>query len=236
MLGLLAALGIVLGLWAGPRLRRAWQGMRPQMVVHTAREAATGMPGRLVWIPTLTPSPTATATPIPTRTPTPTPVPTLTPVPTATRTPTNTATAVATPTPSATATRSRPAATRPPATSTPTLLPSLEAPVAEQPEDQTTYTALTIKMSWTTNYSLGTNQFFEITLRYRHAGTEVLLPTYVQTWQWFVDQALHLQADQETNRAYFWSVRVVQKVTDASGKTTYVPLSLASEERVFYWK
>ena len=117
-----------------------------------------------------------------------------------------------------------------------TPLPSLEAPIPEQPEDQTTYTGQTIKISWTTSYALGTDHFFEILLRYTHEGTEVLLPTRVQNWQWFVDPALHLQADQETNRAYHWRVRVVQKVTTGLGEITYFPLSLASDERVFYWK
>lgn len=91
-------------------------------------------------------------------------------------------------------------------------------------------------MSWTTNYSLGPNQFFEIALRYTHSGAEVVVPTYVQTWQWFVDPALYLQADQETNRAYYWHVRTVLRSTDAAGKTTYIPLSPTSEERVFFWK
>lgn len=91
-------------------------------------------------------------------------------------------------------------------------------------------------MSWTTAYTLGPDQFFEIILRYTRQGSEVVLPVYVQVAQWFVDPALYLQADQETNRAYHWRVRAVLKVTDAAGQVTYVPLSTSSEEQVFYWK
>jgi hypothetical protein len=104
------------------------------------------------------------------------------------------------------------------------------------PEEGTTYSGETIKMSWTTEYSLEPDQFFEITLLYTHEGVETPLPIYVQTWQWFVDKDLHLKADQETNRAYRWKVRAVQQGTDAAGTTIYVPLSLESEERVFYWR
>lgn len=104
------------------------------------------------------------------------------------------------------------------------------------PEDGTTFTVVTIMLSWTASYSLGPDQFFEVRLRYTHDGEEVVLPTYTQTWQWFVDPALYLQADQETNRAYYWHIRTVLKGTDSAGKVTYIPISPISEERVFYWK
>ena len=104
------------------------------------------------------------------------------------------------------------------------------------PENGTTFTDPTILMSWTTSYTLDPDQFFEIALRYTHGGAEVALTYYVLTWQSYVDEDLYLQADQETNRAYHWQVRTVLRGTDAAGKTTYIPLSPKSEERVFYWK
>jgi hypothetical protein len=51
-----------------------------------------------------------------------------------------------------------------------------------------------------------------------------------------VDDGLYLQADQETGRAYNWSVRVVRKEVDEDGSTSYVPLGPPSEEWTFYWR
>jgi hypothetical protein len=231
-------LGVLLGLRAGPRLHRVWDRLRPQAVVHTAQEVAIEVPGLLIRIPSLTPSLTPTNTPVPTRTPTPTPAPTLTPTPTPTLIPTNTATPVATATPSPAPTRTRASTTRPPPTRTSTPPPSLGAPAPRLPEDRTTFNGANanFKLTWTTGYSLAPDQWFEITLRYSHLGIEVLLPVYVQAWEWFVDKGLYLQADQETGRAYHWRVRAVQKVTDSAGQNTYVPLSPAGDERVFFWK
>ena len=242
LLGAVAVLGVVLGLWAGPRLRQALENLHPLSVVHTAREVVTEVPGLLLWIPTLTPSLTPSPTPAPTRTPTVTPTPTLTPMPTPTPVPTPTATPVPTITPTPTATRSRPAATRPPPTSTSpasTLvpLPSLEAPVPRQPADGTTYEKkMTIRLSWTASFSLGPEQFFEITLRYTHQGTEVTRAYYVQDRQWDVDSALDPLADLESNWAYHWRVRAVQQGLDPAGKTFYAPVSYPSDEWVFYWQ
>jgi hypothetical protein len=47
---------------------------------------------------------------------------------------------------------------------------------------------------------------------------------------------LYGEADQETNRVYYWSVRVVRMGTDDEGREIYVPLSPPSEERRFYWR
>lgn len=234
----LAVLGVVLGLWAGPLLRQAWDNVRPPAVLRSALEVATEVPGLLIRIPTLTPSLTPTNTPIPTRTLTPTPVPTLTATPTATPTPTFTATPAATATPSPSPTRTRASATRPPPTRTSTPAPSLGAPVPQLPEDRTTFegAGTSFQLAWTTNYSLGPDQWFEIVVRYTRLGVEVRLPVYVQTWEWFMDKSLYLQADQETGRAYYWQVRAVQKVTDSAGQVRYVPLSPASDEREFFWK
>jgi hypothetical protein len=45
-----------------------------------------------------------------------------------------------------------------------------------------------------------------------------------------------MQADQETDRIYYWRVRLVRKVTDAEGTEDYVPISEDSEEWSFYWR
>jgi hypothetical protein len=58
----------------------------------------------------------------------------------------------------------------------------------------------------------------------------------VQDTFWFVDDSLHLRADQETDRLYRWSVQVVRKGTDSSGDDVFVPLSSSSEEWSFYWE
>jgi hypothetical protein len=93
-----------------------------------------------------------------------------------------------------------------------------------------------IKLSWTTNFTLGPDQFFEITLRYTHQGTEVVVLNYVQDQQWSVERSLYQQADQETNGAYRWRVRAVQRGSDPAGKTFYFPVSYPSDEWVFYWQ
>jgi hypothetical protein len=242
LLGAVAIIVVLLALWAGPRLRHAWQSLHPLSVVNTAREIVTEVPGLLLWIPTLTPSLTPSPTPIPTRTPTATPTPTLTPMPTPTRTPPPTETPMPTGTPSPTATRSRTIATRLPATSTSpastsTPLPSLAAPVLRQPEDGTTYqNKLQIKLSWSASFTLGPDQFFEIVLRFTQQGTEVVRAYIVEDREWTVDTTLYLLADADTNRAYRWRVRAVQRSWDPAGKAVYIPASYSSGEWVFYWQ
>jgi len=242
LLGAVAVVAVVLALWAGPRLRHAWQSLPPLSVVNTAREVVTEIPGLLLWIPTLTPSLTPSPTAIPTRTSTATPTPTLTPLPTPTQTPPPTETPIPTSTPSPTATRSRTTATRLPATSTSpastsTPLPSLEAPVLRQPKDGTSYqNKLQIKLSWTASFTLGSDQFFEIAMRFTQQGTEVVRAYIVQDREWTVDTALYLLADADTNRAYHWRVRAVQRSWDPAGKAFYIPASYPSDEWVFYWE
>ena len=93
-----------------------------------------------------------------------------------------------------------------------------------------------IKLAWTSGYTLKPDEYYEVVLRYTHRGAPEALPVRVQGTSWFVDEDLYLQADQETEFIYYWSVRLVRKVVDAEGKETYLPLSPASEERSFYWK
>ena len=80
------------------------------------------------------------------------------------------------------------------------------------------------------------DEFYEMTLRYVQLGGDVPVPVYVQETFWFVDKGLYHQADQETDRVYYWNVRVVRKETDADGNENVIPLSSASEEWSFYWR
>jgi hypothetical protein len=106
-----------------------------------------------------------------------------------------------------------------------------------QPEDGTTYqNKLQIKLMWSASFTLGLDQFFEVTLRYTHQGTETLRTYTVQEMEWTVDTALYQQADADTNRAYHWRVRAVQRSWDSAGTAFYVPVSYPSDEWVLYWK
>lgn len=75
-----------------------------------------------------------------------------------------------------------------------------------------------------------------MSIRYTHGGVGVSLPVCVQATHWWVDKALYLQADQETDRVYYWDVRAARMETDADGNETYVPLGPPSEEWSFYWR
>jgi hypothetical protein len=111
-------------------------------------------------------------------------------------------------------------------------------PTVLLPEDGTVFNGAgtSIELAWTSNHILSPDEYFEVTLRYTQQGARVELPVYVQSASWFVDEALYLAADQETDRIYHWSVRLVRKTTDADGNVEYVPLSGSSPERSFYWR
>ena len=117
-------------------------------------------------------------------------------------------------------------------------MPTLAPPTLLDPEDGAPFNGekAHIKLAWTSGYPLKPDEYYEVVLRYTHRGEPVVLPVQVQQAFWFVDEDLYLQADQETEFIYYWSVRLVRKVVDAEGKETYLPLSPASEERSFYWK
>ena len=93
-----------------------------------------------------------------------------------------------------------------------------------------------IKLEWTSSHTLKPEEYFEVTVRWTHDGALAAVPYRVQTAYYFVDEAIHLQADQETDRIYYWSVRLVRKVTDAEGTEDYLPISENSEEWSFYWR
>ena len=238
---IVAALVIVvaLALVVGPWLVQSLEQFRPSLAISTVQAMASEMPV-LVEVPTLTPSLTPSVTPTPTNTPTLTPVPSATPSPTRTPTPTATPTATPTETVTPTPTRTRIPATPTRPTDTPTPLPTVSPvppPTPLEPEDGAPFgEGADFRLSWRSTHTLKPDECYLVTIRYTHDGAEVGLPVCVQQTFWWVDDALYLQADQETGRVYYWSVRVVRKETDADGKEAFTPLGPPSEERSFYWR
>lgn len=228
-----ATLVLVLGLW----LRQGLERFEPAVAVSTVQAVASEVPV-LIDVPTLTPSVTPSLTPIPTNTPTPSLTPSLTPTPTLTPVPTETSTPTPTETATPTATKSRPTEAPETPTATPTPAPTIEPPTLDSPRDGEPFDGVraTIKLAWQSNHTLEPDEFYEVTMRYVHLGGDVVEPRYVQETFWFVDKGFYLQADQETDRVYYWSVRVVRKETDADGNEKVTPLSSASEEWSFYWR
>jgi hypothetical protein len=93
-----------------------------------------------------------------------------------------------------------------------------------------------IGLTWQSSHSLQADEYYLVTLRYTHEGAEARLPVYVQATEWFVDDSLYLEADQETERLYRWTVRIVRQQAGAGSEAEYVPISPVSEERAFYWR
>ena len=231
--GILAV--IVLIVFAGPRGLQGFESLLPARAIRTVQAMVSDVPV-LVDIPSLTPSLTPSITPSPTSTPTSTPVPTATPSPTLTPRPTATHTSTPTATPSATPTRTRRPATSTPPPPTPTAVSTIAAPDLLLPEDGSSYGAgAIIRLAWQSNHTLDSEECFLLTVSYVQGGSRVDLPMCLRTTQWWVDDGLYLQPDQETDRAYHWSVRVVRRQLDADEVVTYVPLGPASEEWTFYW-
>lgn len=240
LLGGIVVAGLVLGLLVGPSLYRALTSFEPEIAAGTVQAVAEDMPV-LVHVPTLTPSCTPSVTPTPTKTPTPTSTPTITPSPTLTPTPTHTPTATSTPTVTPTPTRAWPTWTPvTPTTVPPTATPEpvLAAPELIMPENRTVYDGedTNIELTWRSSHILNSDEYFEVTVRYVSQGTTVSVPVYVQRASWFVSRMLYGKADQESERRYTWSVRLVRKRASASGSDEYVPISGWSDERVFVWK
>lgn len=120
---------------------------------------------------------------------------------------------------------------------TPTPQPTILAPTLVQPEDRAPFNGpeALIELAWQSDHTLAADEFYEATVRYTQMGAEVRLPVRVQTPSWFVDRSLLGAADQQTGRAYHWSVRIVREVTGADGEVSYLPISLRSVEWTFYW-
>jgi hypothetical protein len=227
---------VALVLTVGPLLIQGLERFRPSKAINTVQAMASDVPV-LVEVPTLTPSLTPSITPSPTNTPTPTPTSTPTPAPSLTPTPTFTPTPTPTETPSPTPTSTRRPPTPTQATDTPTPLPTVAPPTPLEPEDGVPFgEGANFRLAWRSSHTLKPDECYLVTLRYTHSGSEVQLPVCVQETYWWVDDALYLQADQETDRVYYWSVRVVRKEIDEERNETYVPLGPPSEELSFYWR
>ncbi len=228
---------VALVMLVGPRLLRSLEGFRPARAIGTVQAMASEVPV-LVDVPTLTPSLTPSITPSPTSTPTTTPTPTVTPSPTLTPTPTPTPTATPTATPSPTPTRTRRPATptRPPPTATP--MPTVPAPVLLEPEDGASFAGADaiIRLAWQGDHTLGSDECYLLTVSYAQNGARVELPMCLRDTQWWLDEGLYLQADQESDRAYHWKVHVAREETLEDGSVGYVPLGPASQERTLYWR
>ena len=93
-----------------------------------------------------------------------------------------------------------------------------------------------IRLAWQGSHTLAPDECFLLTVGYVQNGAQVELPMCLRDTQWWVDAGLYLQADQETDRAYHWWVRVVREEIDENGEATYVPLGPPSPERTFYWR
>jgi RNA polymerase subunit RPABC4/transcription elongation factor Spt4 len=237
--GLLAAgllVVVALVLLVGPRLFQGLRAFSPARALGTVQAMVSDVPV-LVEVPSLTPSLTPSITPSPTTTPTSTPTPSVTPSPTLTPTPTFTPTPTPTDTPSPTPTRTRRPSTPTPRPPTPTPVPTVPAPVLREPEDGSTYGSnAIIRLAWQSGHTLKTDECFLLTVSYVRNGSQVDLPMCVQEAQWWVDEALYLQADQETGRAYHWQVAVARREVDEDGNVSYVPLGPASPRWTFYWR
>ena len=224
-------------LLVGPRLFQGLRALSPSGAIGTVQALVSDVPV-LVEVPSLTPSLTPSITPSPTATPTSTPTPSVTPSPTLTATPTPTPTDTLTPTASPTPTRTlRPYTPTPTPTDTPTPAPTVPPPVLRGPEDGSTYgTNAIIRLAWQSNHTLKPDECYLLTVSYVKDGAPVDLTMCMQEPQWWVDDGLYLQADQETNRAYHWKVVVARKQVAEDGTIHYSPLGPASQEWTFYWR
>lgn len=236
LIALVLVVAVALAVFIGPWLFRELGKFRPSVAIGTVQAVASEVPV-LIEVPTLTPSLTPSTTPTPTNSPTPTPTPSSTPSPTLTPTPTATPTHTPTATASPTPTRTRRPATPTVPTDTPTPAPTVPPPVLVEPEDGAPFAQNDIfRVAWRSSHTLKPDECYLVTIRYTHQGSEVRLPVCVQQTHWWVDKALYLQADQETARVYYWSVQVVRKGLDEDGSEIFVPLSVSSAERSFYWR
>jgi len=93
-----------------------------------------------------------------------------------------------------------------------------------------------IELEWTSSHTLKSDEYYQVTLRWTELGAPQSTQVSMQGTSWFVDQSLWLRADQETDRVYYWSVRLARQGTDEGGQEVYAPFSSPSEERSFHWE
>ena len=125
-----------------------------------------------------------------------------------------------------------------PGPDTPTPVPTVPPPSLVTPKDGAPFNgeSAIIKLTWSSTHFLLPDQYYELLLRWTQDGTPASQPVYVQETFWFVDRALYLRADLDTEREYLWSVGIVQRQLGADEDATYVPLGPPSEERAFTWQ
>ena len=106
-----------------------------------------------------------------------------------------------------------------------------------EPEDESSYGRDAIfRLAWQSEYTLKPGECFLLTVGYVQNGSEVELDMCMQDRQWWVNDGLYLQADQETGRAYQWWVTVVREETGDDGNVSYIPMGPSSEKWTFYWR
>jgi hypothetical protein len=180
------------------------------MLAVTSTETAATPTATVV--PTLTPSPTPTSTQPPTQSPT------QQPASTATRRPT--ATATRRPTPTATQVAMR-----------------FAAPVLQTPSDQQNFSeGEPILLQWQPVGTLGSNEFYVVTLAYSHSGATWYddVP-WTKDTQWLASQHEYL-LDLSDDGRFVWSVQVTRQLgVDAGGRPTGPAVSPMSGQRTFTW-
>jgi len=185
---------------------------------------------------------TPTATPTPTNTATATPSPTLTPTatPTAPPTATPTATGTSTSTPTSTPVVRLPATATSTATPTATPTPRFRAPELLGPPDEQIFVGRNqlVVLAWQPAGVLEADEWYAVRLSWeengvfaQRGGDNVREPA----WRVPAD-AVFLEADQDTGRAYRWVVYVERVTVGADGQRVGESLSPPSEARTFYWQ
>jgi hypothetical protein len=123
-------------------------------------------------------------------------------------------------------------------TETPTPAPTVAPPAPVKPEDGALFSGenAKIEVAWTSSHTLKPNECFLVLLHWTERGAPASTQVCIQATSWFVDSALHLRADQETDRLYDWSVAVARKSTGENGQEVLTPFSPPSTERSFHWR
>ncbi|NIP23292.1 MAG: hypothetical protein GWO38_05585 [Phycisphaerae bacterium] len=178
--------------------------------------------------PTLVPTATSTNTPTHTPTATPTNIPSLTP----------TSTATATPTPEPTLAPLQPTNTPAPPTPTPTPTVRFEAITLLSPKNGERFERdKELVLEWEPVGPLGKDEWYAVRLTWTQNGGPAYGGTNTKDTFWVVPPNQYYgRADASTGRKYEWRVFVERAVLDESGQTKGIPISPASEIRVFLWE
>jgi murein DD-endopeptidase MepM/ murein hydrolase activator NlpD len=133
---------------------------------------------------------------------------------------------------------SRPKATPTPPAAMPTQLPTVGAPILENPGDGSVYRDenAEIELRWQPVPGMPPGALYRVTLEYVEGGQKRSppLPATASTGQRFPPWLFKL-ADLP-GRRYTWQVTVVRMTTDGKGGELAVPLSPPSAPRSFEWQ